>query len=230
MGSAPRGGAGSATVTLDDFTVTSQSGDVITIKHAVFEGANLSKQEIVTMLTPDTPLADELALVRKLKASSVSIPSVDIAKKKDGAIHIHGISATNIDSGKIGKFGFSGIDGGGTGDDGPVSVKSGALRLENADLSGTLPPGGEPDQASSPMAQLGLLSLEGVDVVAPDKDGPAQSGSIHLGLASLESRNNYDGATVQGQHDDAQGIRSSSRPKARNSPIRLASWAIRASR
>ena len=194
-----------ATVTLDDFTVTSQSGDVVTIKHAVFEGANLSKQEIVTMLTPDTPFADELALVRKLKASSVSIPSVDIAKKKGGAIHIHDISATNIDSGKIGKFGFSGVDGGGTGDDGPVSVKSGALRLENADLSGTLPPGGESDQAS-PMAQLGFLSWEGVDVVAPDKDGPAQSGSIHLGLTSLESRNNYDGATFKDSTTTLKGL------------------------
>jgi len=194
-----------ATVTLDDFTVTSQHGDVITIKHAVFEGATLSKQEIVTMLNPDTPSQDELALLRKLKASSISIPSIDVAKKKGGAIHIHDVSATDVDSGKVGKLSFSGIDGSGTGDNGPVSVKSGALRLENADLSGALGPGGDSDPAS-PMAQLGLLSWEGVDVVAPDEDGPAHSGSIHIALGSIESHNTYDGATFKDSTTTVKGL------------------------
>ncbi|MGA2795129.1 MAG: hypothetical protein ABSE69_16685 [Roseiarcus sp.] len=195
----------SATVTLDDFTVTSQHGDVITIKHAVFEGANLSKQEIVKMLTPDTSPEDELALVRKLKAASISIPSIDIAKKKGGAIHIHDVSATDVDSGKIGKLGFSGVDGAGTGDDGPVSVKSGALRLENADLSGALGSAGDPAEAS-PMAHLGFLSWQGVDVVAPDKESAAQGGAIHFALASVESRNNYDGETFRDSATTLKGL------------------------
>ena len=208
VGSCPRLAAAAqdpATVTLDDFTVTSQRGDVVTIKHAVFEGANLSKQEIVVMLTPDTSSVDELALVRKLKAASISIPSIDIAKKKGGAIHIHDVSATDVDSGKIGKLSFSGIDGGGTGDDGPMSVKSGALHLENADLSGALGPGGDSDQ-SAPMAQLGFFSWEAVDVVAPDQDGPARSGSIHLSLASIESRNTFEGATFKDSTTTLKGL------------------------
>ena len=194
-----------ATVTLDDFTVTSQHGDVVTIKHAVFEGTNLSRQEIVTMLTPDTPSEAELALVRKLKATSISIPSIDIAKKKGGAIHIHDVSATDVNSGKVGKLGFSGIDGGGTGDDGPVSVKSGAMHLEDANLSGALGSGGDSDQPS-PMAQLGRFSWEGIDIVATDQDGPAQSGSIHVGLSSIESRNTYDGATFKDSTTTLKGL------------------------
>jgi hypothetical protein len=207
LGSCPLSAAAQdvATVTLDDFTVTSQHGDVITIKHAVFEGTNLSKQEIVTMLTPDTSSEAELALIRKLKAVSISIPSIDVAKKKGGAIHIHDVSAADVDSGKIGKLGFSGVDGGGTGDDGPVTVKSGALRVENADLSGTLGPGGDSDPAS-PIAQLGFLSWEGVDIVAPDQDGPAQGGSIHMGLKSIESRNTYDGATFKDSTTTLKGL------------------------
>ena len=209
VGSFPRFAAAapqdSATVTLDDFTVTSRQGDVITIKHAVFEGANLNEQEIVKMLTPDTPPEDELALVRKLKAASISIPSIDIAKKKGGAIHIHDVSATDVDSGKIGKLGFSGIDGAGAGDDGPVSVKSGALRLENADLSEALGSAGDPAEVSS-TARLGFLSWEGVDIVAPDKENGAQGGAIHLGLASIESRNNYDGETFRDSATTLKGL------------------------
>lgn len=194
-----------ATVTLDDFTVTSQHGDVVTIKHAVFEGANLSKEEIVKLLTPDTPSADELALVRKLKASSISIPSIDIAKKKGGAIHIHDVSATDIDAGKIGKLGFSGIDGAGTGDDGPVSVKSGALRLENADLSQAFGSAENPAQLS-PTARLGFFSWEGVDIMAPDKESAAQGGAIDIGLASVESRNTYDGDTFRDSATTLKGL------------------------
>jgi len=117
------------TVALDNFTVTATNGNVITIKHAEFQGTNLTEEEIKKLLTPDTPADEETALAQKLKAGSISIPLVDVAVKKGGAIHIHDISASDVDSGKIGKFGFASVDGSGTDEDGPVSIKSGSSWL-----------------------------------------------------------------------------------------------------
>jgi hypothetical protein len=178
-------------VTLDDFTTTSKDGDVITIKHAEFKGTNLSKDEIVKMMTSDTSPDDKTALAQKMKVAEMSIPSVDIALKKGGAIHIHDIAGHDIDGGKVGKFGFSGIDGGGTDKDGPVSIKAGAFLLEDADLGDALGAAKDPKQIS-PMTHLGHVSWEGIDFTVPDKDaGPGKS--IHIALGLIDAANKYDG-------------------------------------
>src|SRR5579871_841503 len=67
-----------ATVTLDNFTAQQKDGGVITIKHAEFQGTNLSKEEIEKLLTPDTPVDDETALLQKAKFGAVSIPLIEI--------------------------------------------------------------------------------------------------------------------------------------------------------
>jgi hypothetical protein len=177
-------------VTLNDFTTTSKDGDVITIKQADFKGTNLSKDEIVKLLTADTPAEDKTALAQKMKVSEMSIPQIDIALKKGGAIHIHDVSGHDIDSGKIGKFGFSGVDGGGADTDGPVSVKAGALIMEDADLANALEASKDPKQIS-PMTHLGHLSWEGIDFSFPDKDaGPGKT--VHVALGSIDIHNEYD--------------------------------------
>jgi hypothetical protein len=178
------------TVTLDDFTTTSKEGAKITIKHADFKGTNLSKDEIVKMLTPDTSADDETALVQKFKVAEMSIPLIDIVPKDGGAVHVHDVMGKDIDSGKIGKFSISGIDGGGTDKDGPVTIKTGALTLEDADLTDALGAAKDPSQIS-PMAHLGHFSWVGVDMTVPDKDAGGKP--IHIALGSMEARNTYDG-------------------------------------
>jgi hypothetical protein len=183
------------TVTLDDFTATSKDGGVITIKHAEFQGTNLSKEEIQKLLTPDTPAEDETALLQKAKFGAVSIPLIDVAPKKGGAIHVHDVTANDVDSGKVGKFAIGSIDGSGSDDDGPVSIKAGAFLLENADLTDALASAKDPKQIS-PLSHLGHLAWEGVDFTVPDKDaGPGKT--IHIAMGSLDVRNNYDGATLK---------------------------------
>jgi hypothetical protein len=183
------------TVTLDDFTVTATNGNIVTIKHAEFEGTNLTEEEIKKLLTPDTPADEEAALAQKLKAGSISIPLVDVAVKKGGAVHIHDVTASDIDSGKIGKFGFASVDGSGTDEDGPVSIKSGAFKMENADLADALGSLGNPSQIS-PTNHLGYVSWQGVDFVVPDKEAGAGK-TTHIALTSFELRNNYDGAILK---------------------------------
>jgi hypothetical protein len=183
------------TVTLDDFTTTSKDGDVVTIKHAEFQGTNLSKDEIIKLLTPDTTTEDETALMQKAKFGAIAIPLVDIAPKKGGAIHVHDVTANDIDSGKVGKFAIASIDGSGVDADGPVSIKAGAFLLENADLTDALASAKDPKQIS-PLTHLGHLAWEGIDFTVPDKDaGPGKT--IHIALGSLDIRNNYDGATFK---------------------------------
>jgi hypothetical protein len=184
-------------VTLDDFTTTSKDGDVITIKHADFKGTNLSKDEIVKLLAADTPNEDKTALMQKLKVAELSIPAIDVAPKKGGAFHVHDVTGRDIDSGKIAKFGFSGIDGGGSDKDGPVTVKGGAFLMEDADLAVALGAAKDPSQIS-PMTHLGHISWEGVDLTVPDTDPSAGPGkTIHIALGSIDIRNNYDDAVFK---------------------------------
>src|SRR5450755_1793590 len=58
------------TVTLDNFTTTAKDGNVITIKHAEFQGTNLSQDEVVKLLTSDTSPEDKTALMQKMKAGA----------------------------------------------------------------------------------------------------------------------------------------------------------------
>jgi hypothetical protein len=191
-------------VTLDDFTTTSKDGDVMTIKHAEFKGTNLSEDEIKKLLTPDTSSDDQTALMQKLKVGEMSIPQIDVAPKKGGAIHIHDITGSDIDSGKIGKFGFSGIDGEATDKDGPVSVKAGAFVMENADLADALGAAKDPKQIS-PLTHLGHVSWEGLDFIVPDKDsGPGKA--IHVALGSIDIRNNYDGNILKDGATTLKGL------------------------
>jgi hypothetical protein len=182
------------TVTLDDFTTTSKEGAVMTIKHAEFKGTNLSKDEIVKMLTPDTSADDETALVQKLKVAEMSIPAIDIVPKEGGAVHIHDVSGKDIDAGKIGTFSISGIDGAGTDKDGPISIKAGAFIMEDADLADALSAAKDPSQIS-PMTHLGHFSWVGIDMTVPDKDAGGKP--IHIALGSIEVRNTYDGAVFK---------------------------------
>jgi hypothetical protein len=191
-------------VALDDFTATSKDGAVMTIKHADFKGTNLSKEEIEKLLTPDTSSEDKAALMQKLKVGEMSIPLIDIAPKEGGAIHIHDVFGKDIDAGKVGKFTISGVDGSGSDKDGAVSVKAGALIMENADLADALGATKDPKQIS-PLTHLGHLSWEGIDVTGPDKDaGPGKT--IHVALGSLEIHNNYDGDVLKDGATTLKGL------------------------
>jgi hypothetical protein len=191
-------------VSLDDFTTTSKDGAVMTIKHADFKGTNLSKEEIEKLLTPDTSSEDKTALMQKLKVGEMSIPLIDIAPKEGGAIHIHDVSGKDIDSGKVGKFSLSGIDGSGKDKDGPVSIKAGALIMENADLADALGAAKDPKQIS-PMTHLGHAAWEGIDLSVPDKDaGPGKT--IHIALGSIDIRNNYDGDILKDGATTLKGL------------------------
>jgi len=165
------------------------------VKHAEFTNTNLSHDEIVKLLTPGTPEADDRALVEKLKADKISIPSIEITAKDGGKVHFRDFSASDVDAGKIGKLEFGGMEASGTDKDGPVSVKSGAIRLEGLDLADALKAVGAPTDAAQ-KGRLSGLTWESVDIVAPDtQSGPGKT--IHVAFAALELRGDYAGDALK---------------------------------
>lgn len=182
-------------VTIDDFTSHARDGGVFVIAHAEFVNANLSKDEIVEMLTPDTPVADERALAQKFKADKIVIPSIDIVAKDGTKIHLRDFAANHIDAGKADSLEIAGLDASGTDGGAPVTIKSGALRLEGLDLADALKAVGAPAEAA-PKGRLGRLTWQSLDIVAPDNEsGPGKT--IHVALAAIELRGDYAGDALK---------------------------------
>jgi hypothetical protein len=192
---AARGGAaGVSNVTLENFNATSKDGSKIFIKRADFIGANLTQDEIAKLLSPETPDKEEIELVKRLSADKISIPSIEVTPKEGGKITLHDFSADDVAAGKVGKIMIAGIDGAGTEDGAAVAIRSGALRLEGADLAGVLKATGAAGEAAR--GHIGHLVWESVDIVAPDKEsGPGKT--IHIALGSFELSSDYDGDTLK---------------------------------
>ena len=75
-------------VTIDNLAFKSLDGDSFAIAHVEFTNTNLSKDEVVELLTPDTPTDDDRALAQKLKADKIAIPAIDILGKDGSKIHL----------------------------------------------------------------------------------------------------------------------------------------------
>jgi hypothetical protein len=183
-------------VSLDNLSLASNDGAKFFIKHADFINTTLDKDEIQKLLNPDTAKDDEFALIKKLKADRISIPTIDMTPKAGGMVHIHDFEADNVDSGKVAKLAISGIDGDGADEQGgKVAIKSGALRIENADLEDVLKASGA-SQQGAPKGRLGHLTWESVDIVAPDEKGDAGK-TLHVAIGSFELTSDYDGDIIK---------------------------------
>jgi len=120
-------------------------------------------------------------------------------------IGVDGILGENhVDAGKVEALEVAGMDASGTDHGAPVSVKSGALRLEGLDLADALKTITAPDSAV-PKGRLSHLTWQSIDVVAPDKEG-APGKTIHIALASVEVRGTYDGDTLKHGATDLTGL------------------------
>ena len=122
-------------VTIDNLAFKSLDGDSFAIAHVEFANTNLSKDEVVKLLTPDTPADDDRALAQKLKADKIAIPSIDILGKDGSKIHLAGLAASHVDAGKIETLDVASLEATGPDNGGVVAVKSGALHLDGLDVA-----------------------------------------------------------------------------------------------
>jgi hypothetical protein len=196
--------AAAGDVTVDNLAFKSLDGDSFAIAHVEFTNTNLSKEEVVKLLTPDTPADDDRALAQKLKADKVAIPSIDILAKDGSKIHLAGLTASHVEAGRIEALDLASFEATGTDKGGAVSVKSGALHLDGLDVAQLLADDDSASAASTPSRLVGL-TLNGLDIVAPDpEDTPGQS--IHVAIGSIDVRNEYSGDSIKKGDTKVVGI------------------------
>jgi hypothetical protein len=186
--------AGGGDVTIDNLSFKSIDGDSFTIAHAEFTNTNLSKDEILKLLTPDTSSDDELALAHRLAAEKIVIPSIEIVGKDDSKIQLTGFTANHVAGGKIESLDLAASEAAGTDNGGSLSVKSGALHIDGLDVALLLTQGDAPDP-NAPPSRLGGLTLAGLDIVGPDpENAPGQT--IHVAVGSIAMQNDYAGDSL----------------------------------
>ena len=187
--------ASTGDVALDQFTIKSGDGDTVFIPHAVFTNTNLSKDEISAMLSPDTPEADKQALARKFKADKISAPSIEITGKDGAAIKLHDVVASDVDAGRVGKFGLSSLDGAGTDNGSAVSVKSGALLAEGLDVADVLRAADGSGQGSQ-KGRLDHLIWSAIDIATANSHDSSAKTS-HIAIGSVEVHGGYSGDVLK---------------------------------
>jgi hypothetical protein len=182
-------------VTIDNLAFKSLDGDSFVIAHVAFINTNLSKEDVVKLLTPDTPVDDERALAQELTADKIAIPSIDILGKDGSKIHLSNLTISHVDAGRIEALDLASIEATETDKGGAVTVKSGTMHLEDLDVAQLLSDG-DADNAKSTPSRLGGMTLIGLDIVAPDPGEPAGQ-SIHVAVGSIEVHNQYAGDSIK---------------------------------
>ena len=186
--------AAAGDVAIDNLTFKSLDGDSFAIAHVEFAGTNLSKDEVVKLLTPDSPADDDRALAQKLKADKIAIPSIDILGKDGSKIRLTGLVANHVDAGRIEALDLAALEASGGDNGGAVAVRSGPLHLDGLDVAGLL--ADDDSAAATSPSRLAGLTLNGLDIVAPaPEEEPGQT--IHVAIGSIAVRNEYSAATIK---------------------------------
>jgi len=182
--------AAAADVAIDNLAFKSLDGDAFAIAHLEFVNTNLTEDEIIRLLTPDSAADDDRALAEKLRADRISIPSIDILGADGSKIHLAGLTIGRVDAGRVDSLDLAGFEATGADKGGALTVKSGALHVDGLDVAPLV--ASDDDSAAARSARLGGLTLAGLDVVGPDpSDAPGQS--IHITVGSLALHDDYAG-------------------------------------
>lgn len=176
--------------TLENVVINDKDGGSVTFPRVEFTGTNLAQDELVKLFAEATPDDEKKALFAKLKADRIAIPKA-VVTNRNSTITVSGIAAGAVGDGKVGHAELSGIDGAGKTDEGgPVTIKSGPVVLDGADLSSlfTANPGG---------LRFSHFSWTNVAITAPDKDTPATAagGNLYtINLGALTADATFDGS------------------------------------
>jgi len=167
----------------------------VELKGVAFTGANLSRAEIGALLAVETPGDQRTALAARLKASSASVAQIIIGAPAKGPLIFTGLRAESIDQGKIRRLTLAGGEGGPTIQGDPASFRSGALTIDDIDVSTVLASliKGSLLAAKPTVARL---SWNGFEASFPDKDTPATAPGgniINLRLAALDGQSIFEG-------------------------------------
>ena len=162
-------------VTLDNIKIDlppkSDGKGTVTIKKAVFEGTNLSKEEVAKFFSLATPPEEARALAAKMTAAKISIPEVafafEAAKDKDissGSALLKDFLALKVDQGKAAKFSLGGAEASAKKGDADVfKAVIGSYTVEDADFSSLLAALKQGD-LSAAMVKYSKVAFSGAEV------------------------------------------------------------------
>lgn len=172
------GAAAAADFTIENVSFPQKEDKAaVSIKSIVVKGSNLSREEFERIYHPDTSKNDRLALIRKLQVASLSVPEVVVSKtggKDPGTIVFRGYQLTNYDQGKFARFVMAGIDGKfiPKADEGEVTIKAGALNIEDADVSKVIDAAIK-DQLADSSTKIGKIDFRDFEVRFPENSAGA---------------------------------------------------------
>ena len=186
--------AQSADVSIDSLKVSNGTNS-FELKGIVFAGSNLSTDEVTKLLSAGTPSADRTALAARLKATSATIAQITGAPTDEGALSLQGLRAEGVDQGKIARLTVASADIsiGKAGAEG--TMHSGALTIDDADLTSLLK-GLQDGSIASATPKATRMTWNGFDMSVPDKDTPADAPGgnfIKIRLGAMDAQSVYDG-------------------------------------
>lgn len=192
MFAAPAVFAQTQTVTIDNHVIRNEKGSTVTFPKIEVRNTNLSREEVLKLFSTGTSKEDGTALLKKMKAERVSIPSVQL-DAKDGKGTLRDFEASGIEAGRLKKFSVASLDMAGQDKQGkPIAIKSGPLLLEDGDFTSIVAAvtTGDP---SNIQPRVGKLAWSGLDISVAE-DGPKErTGQIRIALGKFEMDNKYDG-------------------------------------
>ncbi len=186
--------AQSSDVRIDSLKI-GQGADMVELKGVDFTGTNLSREEIGALLAEETPTDRRTALGARLKASTASIAEIVIGTPSAVQLTVTGLRAENVDQGKIRRLTLAGGQAGPMIDGAPGSFRSGALTIDEIDVSSVLA-GLIKGSLTAVKPTVARLSWNGFEASFPDKDTPATAAGgnmINIRLGALDGQTIFDG-------------------------------------
>ena len=210
-------------VSIDNLSFTKDKAK-ITIKSAVFQGTNLSKEEITKLLTGAASGDEAKALLAKLSASKVSIPEVVVTADKATAT-ARGFAMSEVNAGKAASVALAGVDVVGQTDKGdPVNVKGGTLAIADVDFGVLL------DMATGEFGKgafrYSKFDWAGAEATFADPETPKSAAGgnlVKIKIGQFYGANTYDGDVFK-QGDAVLKSSTVELPKASKAAAALAAF------
>ena len=163
-------------------------GHTTTIKRVEIFDTNLTKDEVAKLFNASTKPEEAAAILKKMKASRLSIPEIAIADKEFTG-SIKNLEAKDINEGKVGQFTVAGFSGANTPGAKKSVVTVGPAAMEKADLSRILDAAKNKSdfEPTSLNQSIAHLLVKDIDVQVDATGAGDQSvGVNHIHVASVE--------------------------------------------
>lgn len=180
---------------------------VLTLRQIDVADTNLSREELVKLLSAETPEAESVALAARLKASRLSIGGATV-DGEDGKLTLGQMEARGIDKGRFAQAVLSGFSGEFKNAGGGGSLTGRKLQLEQGDF-GPLLNAVQTKNFDAAGFQVASISWDGFESAFSDPDTPAGAPGgnlIKVSLRGLTMTTEFNGGAPVRSKGEASGF------------------------